>query len=766
MATRKKKNKKKTFFWQDDRVRFITGLVIATFAVFTLIVLISYIYNWDAYQSGAKTSPTTGNLGYKWSNLLMGEWFGLAAFSIPLILAVISFRMLKFRLVHFYKIIIAALTGSILFSVLLGFVFGHLMTGTKGLIGKGLGGITGDTISELMINTIGIAGTALLLLLFISIWGIYISKKFMHWQSNVGGSFLNLFKKKNNVDDSDDEENDEDEIELDEDEEDSEDSTEEEETEEEETSGEEDDDDITIEVIQEEEEDTTFKETELTLYDPTKELSHYKKPTIDLLDDHKGKGTRPSDKELEQNKNRIVRTLSNYKIGIDKIIATIGPTVTLYEIVPQAGVRIAAIKRLEDDIALSLSALGVRIIAPIPGKGTVGIEVPNQYPDIVSMLSVIKSSKFQEAAYDLPVVLGKTISNETYTFDLAKMPHLLVAGATGQGKSVGLNAILTSLLYRKHPSEMKLVLVDPKKVELTLYSKLERHFLAKLPDSEEAIITDTQKVVYTLKSLCLEMDSRYDLLKLAQVRNIKEYNERFVNHRLNPQKGHRYLPFIVVVIDEFADLIMTAGREVEEPIARLAQLARAIGIHLVIATQRPTTNIITGLIKANFPARIAFRVISGIDSRTILDTTGANQLIGRGDMLVSSGSEMIRVQCAFVDTPEVERISKFIGDQQGYSTAFELPEYTCADSEEKTPGAVDLSDRDPLFDEAARLIVIHQQGSTSLIQRKFSIGYNRAGRLMDQLEAAGIVGAQQGAKAREVFIQDEYSLEKLLDSLK
>ena len=765
MATRKKKNKKKTFFWQDDRVRFITGLVIATFAVFTLIVLISYIYNWDAYQSGAKTSPTTGNLGYKWSNLLMGEWFGLAAFSIPLILAVISFRMLKFRLVHFYKIIIAALTGSILFSVLLGFVFGHLMTGTKGLIGKGLGGITGDTISELMINTIGIAGTALLLLLFISIWGIYISKKFMHWQSNVGGSFLNLFKKKNNVDDSDDDENDEDEIELDEDEEDSEDSTEEEETEEEETSGEEDDDDdITIEVIQEEEEDTTFKETELTLYDPTKELSHYKKPTIDLLDDHKGKGTRPSDKELEQNKNRIVRTLSNYKIGIDKIIATIGPTVTLYEIVPQAGVRIAAIKRLEDDIALSLSALGVRIIAPIPGKGTVGIEVPNQYPDIVSMLSVIKSSKFQEAAYDLPVVLGKTISNETYTFDLAKMPHLLVAGATGQGKSVGLNAILTSLLYRKHPSEMKLVLVDPKKVELTLYSKLERHFLAKLPDSEEAIITDTQKVVYTLKSLCLEMDSRYDLLKLAQVRNIKEYNERFVNHRLNPQKGHRYLPFIVVVIDEFADLIMTAGREVEEPIARLAQLARAIGIHLVIATQRPTTNIITGLIKANFPARIAFRVISGIDSRTILDTTGANQLIGRGDMLVSSGSEMIRVQCAFVDTPEVERICDYIGQQQGYGEAFPLPEYK---GEENDNGnkSVDLNKRDELFEEAARLIVQHQQGSTSLIQRKMNLGYNRAGRLMDQLEAAGIVGAFEGSKARRVLISDFTTLDQRLRDL-
>jgi len=766
LATKKKQKKtSKPSFWQDDRVRFITGLVIGTFAVFTLIVLISYIWNWSALQSGSQTSSTAGNLGYKWANLLMGEWFGLAAFGIPLLLGVLSFRLLKFRLVHFHKIIIATLIGSILFSVFLGFIFGHLIEGTKGLIGKGLGGITGDTISELMINAIGIAGTALLLLLLISVWGIYVSKNFMHWQSKMGHGFFNLFRKKNNDIDPEEEE----------DEQDTEEETEDENEEEFEIEDNSDDDNeeeneengIEIVITNDGEEEETFTEEteeERTLFDPTKELSHYKKPPVDLLDDHKGKGTRPTDKELEQNKDRIVKTLKNYKIGIDKIIATIGPTVTLYEIVPQAGIRIAAIKRLEDDIALSLSALGVRIIAPIPGKGTVGIEVPNQHPDIVSMLSVIKSPKFQEANYDLPVVLGKTISNESYVFDLAKMPHLLVAGATGQGKSVGLNAILTSLLYRKHPSEMKLVLVDPKKVELTLYSKLERHFLAKLPDSEDAIITDTQKVVYTLKSLCMEMDARYDLLKLAQVRNIKEYNERFVNRRLNPLKGHRFLPFIVVVIDEFADLIMTAGREVEEPIARLAQLARAIGIHLVIATQRPTTNIITGLIKANFPARIAFRVISGIDSRTILDSTGANQLIGRGDMLVSSGSEVIRVQCAFVDTPEVERICDYIGQQQGYVETFPLPEYK---GEENDSGnrSVDLNKRDELFEEAARLIVQHQQGSTSLIQRKMNLGYNRAGRLMDQLEAAGIVGAFEGSKARRVLISDFTTLDQRLKDL-
>ncbi|NLX65301.1 MAG: DNA translocase FtsK, partial [Bacteroidales bacterium] len=457
-------------------------------------------------------------------------------------------------------------------------------------------------------------------------------------------------------------------------------------------------------------------------------------------------------------------TLRNYGIEITSIKATVGPTITLYEIVPQAGVRISKIRNLEDDIALSLSALGIRIIAPMPGKGTIGIEVPNKEPQIVSMQSVISSKKFQECNYDLPVALGKTITNEVFMFDLTKMPHLLVAGATGQGKSVGLNAIITSLLYKKHPSEMKMVLIDPKMVEFNIYSSIEKHYLAKLPDEEKAIITDITKVTQTLNSLTKEMDDRYELLMKAHVRTIKEYNEKFIKRRLNPEKGHRYMPYIVVVIDEFGDLIMTAGKEIEMPIARIAQKARAVGIHMVIATQRPTTNIITGTIKANFPARMAFRVTSQIDSRTILDMSGANQLIGRGDMLFSQGSNLIRIQCAFVDTPEVEDISLYIGKQQGYGFAFPLPEVIS--DIETGPGATDLSDKDPLFEEAARLIVVHQQGSTSLIQRKFSIGYNRAGRLMDQLEAAGIVGPVQGSKPREVFIADEYSLEKLLDSLR
>jgi DNA segregation ATPase FtsK/SpoIIIE, S-DNA-T family len=501
----------------------------------------------------------------------------------------------------------------------------------------------------------------------------------------------------------------------------------------------------------------------LTNYDPTLDLSNYKLPPVELLEEYEAGNVPVTEEELVSNKNRIVETLSNYKIQIDKIKAIVGPTITLYEIVPAPGVRISKIKNLEDDIALSLSALGIRIIAPIPGRGTVGIEVPNLKPEVVSMRSIISSKKFQESKFELPLALGKTISNETFVIDLTKMPHLLVAGATGQGKSVGLNAILTSLLYKKHPAQLKLVLVDPKKVELTVYQKLERYFLAMLPDAEESIITDTQKVVNTLNSLCVEMDSRYDLLKNATVRNIKEYNTKFIGRQLNPEKGHRFLPYIVVVIDEFADLIMTAGKEVELPIARLAQLARAIGIHLIIATQRPTTNIITGLIKANFPARIAFRVTSMMDSRTILDSPGANQLIGRGDMLISQGSEMVRLQCAFVDTPEIEKIMDFVDHQQGYPTPYFLPEYI--DENTNDLSDVDLSKRDSLFEEAARIIVANQQGSTSLIQRKFSIGYNRAGRIVDQLEAAGIVGPFEGSKARQVLIMDEISLERILNNL-
>ena len=498
-------------------------------------------------------------------------------------------------------------------------------------------------------------------------------------------------------------------------------------------------------------------------FDPTLELSNFKFPTFNLLKQY-NESISIDPEELEANKDRIVDTLKNYKIGIAEIKATVGPTITLYEIVPEAGIRISKIKNLEDDIALSLSALGIRIIAPIPGKGTIGIEVPNKKSTIVSMHSVITSKRFQESQMELPIALGKTISNETFVIDLAKMPHLLMAGATGQGKSVGLNAVLTSLLYKKHPAEVKFILVDPKKVELTLFNKIERHYLAKLPDVEEAIITDTTKVVHTLNSLCIEMDNRYDLLKAAMVRNIKEYNVKFKQRKLNPNEGHQFLPYIVLVIDEFADLIMTAGKEVETPIARLAQLARAIGIHLIVATQRPSVNVITGIIKANFPARIAFRVTSKIDSRTILDAGGADQLIGRGDLLYTAGNTLSRIQCAFVDTPEVEKITDFIGSQKAYADAYLLPEYV--DDESGTSIDIDIADRDKLFKDAAEIIVTAQQGSASLLQRKLKLGYNRAGRLIDQLEAAGIVGGFEGSKARQVLVPDFIALEQLLENEK
>lgn len=512
------------------------------------------------------------------------------------------------------------------------------------------------------------------------------------------------------------------------------------------------------------EEKTADEVSNLDPYDPTLDLPKYQYPTLDLLNEYDVKKVTVSRQELEENKNKIVETLVNFKIGIQEIKATIGPTVTLYEIVPDPGVKISKIKNLEDDIALSLAALGIRIIAPIPGKGTIGIEVPNKNRELVPARAVLGTEKFMHSDKDLPVALGKTISNEVFVMDLAKMPHLLMAGATGQGKSVGLNMILASLVYKKHPSQLKFVLVDPKKVELTLFNKIERHFLAKLPGSEEAIITDTKKVIHTLNSLCVEMDNRYDLLKDAGCRNLKEYNAKFVARRLNPEKGHKFMPYIVLVIDELADLMMTAGKEIEAPIARLAQLARAIGIHLVVATQRPSVNVITGVIKANFPARLSFRVTSKIDSRTILDAGGADQLIGMGDMLLSTGSEMTRIQCAFLDTPEVDAICDWIGEQKGYPDAYLLPEFVGEDGEGSNLD-VDLSDRDPLFDDAARLIVMHQQGSTSLIQRKLKLGYNRAGRIIDQLEAAGVVGAFEGSKAREVLIQDEASLERLLSSL-
>ena len=515
-----------------------------------------------------------------------------------------------------------------------------------------------------------------------------------------------------------------------------------------------------------ENDDPFYNVSKLGKYDPTLDLTHYKTPTVDLLKMYGSENDTHIDMvEQNANKTRIITTLQNYGIEIETIKATVGPTITLYEIVPKAGVRISKIRNLEYDIMLSLAATGIRIIAPIPGKGTIGIEVPNSDPQVVSMHSVIASKKFQESKFELPVAFGRTITNDIFMVDLTKMPHLLVAGATGQGKSVGLNAIITSLLYKKHPSQLKFVLVDPKKVEFNIYGDIEKHFLAKLPDGDDAIITDTSKVVETLNSMCKEMDDRYDLLKKAHVRNIKEYNEKFTNRHLNPEKGHRFLPYIVVIVDEFGDLIMTAGKEVEMPIARIAQLARAVGIHMIIATQRPSVNIITGVIKANFPARVAFRVSSMIDSRTILDAPGANQLVGRGDMLFSQGSDLTRVQCAFVDTPEVENIVHFIGDQQGYPTAFYLPEYINPDAENIDLSSVDMTKRDPLFEEAARLIVANQQGSTSLIQRKFSIGYNRAGRIVDQLEVAGIIGPFEGSKARQVLVMDDYHLEQILRQL-
>lgn len=501
------------------------------------------------------------------------------------------------------------------------------------------------------------------------------------------------------------------------------------------------------------------------LYDHKLDLAKFQMPSVELLKDYGNEEITINKDELEENKNRIVGLLKTFNVGISEIKATIGPTVTLYEIVPEAGIRVAAIKKLQDDIALNLSALGIRIIAPMPGKGTIGIEVPRKNPTMVSMRSVVASPKFQSADMDLPIVFGRTISNEVFVADLAKMPHLLMAGATGQGKSVGINAILTSLIYKKHPSELKFVMVDPKKVELSLYSKIERHYLAKLPDTEDAIITDNAKVINTLNSLCIEMDDRYELLKNAFCKNIKEYNAKFAQRKLNPENGHRYLPYIVLVVDEFADLIMTAGKEVEHPIARLAQLARAIGIHLIVATQRPSVNVITGMIKANFPARVAFRVISGVDSKTILDSPGAEQLVGKGDMLYFNGNDLTRLQCAFVDTPEVERIAEFIGEQKGYSDAYLLPEYS-GEENSSTVGAFDPNEKDALFEEGARIVVSTQQGSTSMLQRQLKLGYNRAGRIMDQLEAAGVVGGFNGAKAREVLISDLNGLERLLDELK
>jgi len=777
-------NKTKASIFTDERFKIILGVFTLFLAAFLTLAFVSYLFTWKADQSfqfenvfssaDIMVENWTGKAGAFLSNMFINKWFGISSFIFPFIFLVIGLRFFKFRWFPLRRIIKIGIIGCILSSILFGFVFGT----ANGFLGSGLGGGHGFFVSQWLNSLIGKVGTAFLLFGLILTFLLFTSNKLVKW---INALIEKLLAKKVISEESIPIEGAIDKPEIDVPQINEEDIIEEQIDEnlvftsrkkESPTVREKpninvsltEDNNIELTIEESAHPDSLngdFKGIELQDYDPTLDLSSYKLPTLDLLDDYsKNSDGQINKDEIIANKNRIVETLANYKIQIDKIKATVGPTVTLYEIIPAPGVRISKIKNLEDDIALSLSALGIRIIAPIPGRGTIGIEVPNQNPEIVSMRSIITSKAFSETKYDLAIGLGKTISNETFVIDLAKMPHLLVAGATGQGKSVGLNTIIASLLYKKHPSQLKFVMIDPKKVELTLYSKIERHFLAVLPDSEESIITDTQKVVNTLNSLCLEMDQRYDLLKLAQVRNIKEYNAKFISRHLNPEKGHRFLPYIVVIVDEFADLIMTAGREIESPLTRLAQLARAIGIHLIIATQRPSTNIITGTIKANFPARLAFRVSSMIDSRTILDSPGANQLIGRGDMLISTGSDLVRLQCAFIDTPELEKIADFIGNQRGYPTAYQLPEYVQEGSAEMAE--VDLSKRDALFDDAAKLIVRHQQGSTSLIQRKFSIGYNRAGRIIDQLEAANIVGPFEGSKARQVLFADEYSLEQYL----
>ncbi|WP_321308907.1 DNA translocase FtsK 4TM domain-containing protein [Marinifilum fragile] len=796
MATKKKskpKSRRKIFskpnFLSDERTRFILGVTLSLFTIYTSLAFVSFFFTGGADQSKLdikwlelitdseiRVENWTGKTGAYLSNLFINKGFGIASFSFLYVMVVLSLRSWGLKIQSIKKSILYTLLFSIWFSIGMAFVFVD-STSDSFLF---LGGIHGFFISEWLVSTIGNVGTLFLLILSL------LCLLTFGFQNTVG-FFKKLVKKKEKTSGTITENEDleeeiaddireqpeiteeieletpnfESEILLTEESEIPVDATNETALNETES---ENGVELKIETVREQEETVPLNQEPLEDFDPTLDLSRYRFPTIDLLEDHQINNSVVSKEELESNKNKIVETLRHYKIEIVQIKATIGPTVTLYEIVPAPGVRISKIKNLEDDIALSLSALGIRIIAPIPGKGTIGIEVPNRTPEIVSMKNIIASKKFQESKFALPVALGRTISNETYTLDLTKMPHLLVAGATGQGKSVGLNAIITSLLYKKHPSQLKFVLIDPKKVELSIYSTIEKHFLAKLPEEEEPIITDIHKVISTLNSLCIEMDSRYDLLKKAHARNIKEYNAKFIKRKLNPENGHRYLPYIVVIIDEFADLIMTAGKEVEAPIARIAQLARAIGIHMIIATQRPSTNIITGVIKANFPARIAFKVASMIDSRTILDSPGANQLIGRGDMLVSISSSLVRVQCAFVDTPEVEAITEFINNQQSYPSALMLPEYV-GESSESGAGDIDLQKRDALFEEAARLVVTSQQGSTSGIQRRFSIGYNRAGRIVDQLEAAGIVGPFEGSKARQVLIQDEYSLEQLLNNI-
>lgn len=801
-------------FLKDKRFQLATGFFLMISALYLFVAFISYLFTGKAdqsvveairetgvIQSGREAENWLGLYGAIISHNFMFRWFGLASFFTPPILFVLGYRIVFKKEIISVK---STITFCLFFTVWLSLLLGYSVYNSEGISEWGfLGGGIGYELSMLLESLIG-WGTLLFLIFTFLVFVIYffnVTHLIGLQERTAEGDEIIAEEPKAAVEKVDEEDLFGEDDELDEESVEDESESwevknleeEKEEEVEEETenevifeapgdvkptpkSKEEPKLELDIEIpskeeieepqpsfeIEEENEEAIADSQEN--YDPTLDLSSYQYPTLELLDDHDTGKAQVTKEELEANKDKIIETLVNFKIGINSIKATIGPTVTLYEIVPEAGIKISKIKNLEDDIALSLAALGIRIIAPIPGKGTIGIEVPNKNSEMVGIRSVLSTEKFMKSDKELPVALGKTISNEVHVIDLAKMPHILMAGATGQGKSVGLNVLLTSLLYKKHPSQLKFVLVDPKKVELTLFNKIERHFLAMLPDGEEAIITDTKKVINTLNSLCIEMDNRYDLLKEAGARNLKEYNAKFVKRRLNPEKGHRFLPYIVLVIDELADLMMTAGKEVETPIARLAQLARAIGIHLVVATQRPSVNVITGIIKANFPARLSFRVTSKIDSRTILDTGGADQLIGMGDMLLSQGSDLIRIQCAFVDTEEVDRICEFIGSQRGYESAYMLPEYV-GEGDSTGVGEVDLSDRDAMFDDAARVIVMHQQGSTSLIQRKLKLGYNRAGRIIDQLEAAGIVGPFEGSKAREVLIPDEYSLEQLLNSL-
>ena len=749
-----------------NKFKVILGYIFLFLSVTLFTSFISYMYNWKVDQSSIgslfdrniEVENILGKIGASISHFFIYNLFGISSFIFPVILFISSYYLLfNKKILELFKRINWLLILTIWTTLLTGYLSNYFPIQT---------GIVGFEINSFLKTYIGMTGI-LLIISFIFILSIAVL-----WNITPNsivtllGNFSVTKKSEENlqedklndeifedikVEDSDLEVdleskvNDENEIQSE--------------------PTEDNDDSISMEVeeINFEEKSTkniSFNKADLKKFDPTLDLSNFKNPSIDLLKDY-GDGTIKIDQdELETNKNKIVDTLKNYNIGIKQIKATIGPTVTLYEIIPDAGVRISKIKNLEDDIALSLSALGIRIIAPIPGKGTIGIEVPNKKKSIVSMKSLISSKKYIESEMELPIAIGKTISNETFIVDLTKMPHLLMAGATGQGKSVGINAILTSILYKKHPAQVKFVLVDPKKIELSIYNKIERHYLAKLPESEDAIIIDNDKVINTLNSLCMEMDKRYELLKDAMTRNIKEYNTKFISRKLNPENGHTFLPYIVLVIDEFADLIMTAGKEVETPLARLAQLSRAVGIHLIIATQRPSVNVITGLIKANFPARIAFRVTSKIDSRTILDTGGAEQLIGRGDLLYSQSNDLTRIQCGFIDTPEVEKLSEFIGSQMGYPTAYELPEFS--KDESGASSDISIEDRDPMFNEAARVIVSNQQGSASLLQRKLKLGYNRAGRLIDQMEDAGIVGPFEGSKPRQVLISDLNSLETLL----